>query len=160
MIETHCGNNPFEAEAPLKSLVSSTLVADKAKDGILQFADKGQKHYEAFVSECLISTSKGSVWDKMNKLNLKTFSNWMKDLFLKMRIGEKAIKLREESELLGRFLIIQGSHPKLVPKFEETIGENDMSRVPCSQCAGDGALHVPSDKASLMHSQTSKDTGL
>ena len=79
LIETHCGNNPFEAKAPLKSLVSSTLVADKEKDGILHFADKGQKHYEAFVSECLIFTSKGSVWDKMKKLNLKTFSNWIKD---------------------------------------------------------------------------------
>ena len=149
LIETHCGCNPFEGKTPLKSLVSSTLVEDKAKNDILQFADKGQKHYEAFVSERLISTSKGSVWDKMKKLNLKTFSNWMEDK--KVRIGEKVLKLREERELLGRFLIIQGSRPNLVPKLEETIGEYEMSVVPRSLCAGDGTLHVPSDKASLMH---------
>ena len=77
-----------------------------------------------------------------------------------MRIGEKVIKLHEERELLGRFLIIQGSRPNLVPELEETVSEYDMSVVPCSLCAGDGALNVPSDKASLMHSQTSKGTGL
>ena len=77
-----------------------------------------------------------------------------------MRIGEKVIKLREERELLGRFLIIQGSRPNLVPELDETIGEYDMSVVPCSLCAGDGALHMPSDKASLVHSKTSKGTGL
>jgi len=47
----------------------------------------------------------------------------------KVRLGGKVIKLREERELLGRFLIIQGSRPELVPKLEETTGEHEMSIV-------------------------------
>ena len=52
--------------------------------------------------------------------------------------------------MLGRFLIIQGSRPSLVPKLEETIGEYEMSVVPCSLCAVDGTLYIPTDKVSLM----------
>jgi len=69
----------------------------------------------------------------------------------KLRVGDKVIKLREERELLGRFLIIQGSRPDLIPKLEETIGEYEMSVVPRSICAVDGSLYIPGDKASLMH---------
>ncbi len=68
-----------------------------------------------------------------------------------MCIGDKVIKLREERELLGRFLIIQSSRPLLVPKLAETIGEYEMSIVPRSLCAVDRTLHIPTDKASLMH---------
>ena len=54
-------------------------------------------------------------------------------------------------ELLGRFLIIQGSRPELVPKLEEIISEFEMSVIPRSICAVDGSLYIPGDKASLMH---------
>ena len=149
LIELHCGGNPFQEKTPLKSLVSSALVSDGAKNDILQFADKGQKRFKEFVSERLIPTSSLSVWDKMTKLKLKTFLNWNEKT--KVRLGDKVIKLREERELLGRFLIIQGSRPSLVPKLEETIGEYEMSIVPRSLCAVDGTLYIPTDEASLMH---------
>ena len=48
---------------------------------------------------------------------------------IKVRTGDKVIKLRELRELFGRFLIIQGSHPELVPKLEDAIGEFEMSAV-------------------------------
>jgi hypothetical protein len=60
----------------------------------------------------------------MKKFKLKTFSNWMAKT--KVRVGDKVIKLHEERELLGRFLIIQGSRPELVPKLEETIGKYEI----------------------------------
>ena len=85
----------------------------------------------------------------MKKFKLKTFSNWMAKT--KVRVGDKVIKLHEERELLGRFLIIQGSRPELVPKLEETIGKYEMSVVPRSLCAVDGSLYIPTNKASLMH---------
>ena len=84
----------------------------------------------------------------MKKLKLKTFSNWMEKT--KVRVGDKVIKLREERELLGRFLIIQGSRPELVPRLEETIGEYEMAVVLRSLCTVDGSLFIPTDKASLM----------
>ena len=69
----------------------------------------------------------------------------------KVQVGDKVIKFREErDELLGRFLIIQGSHPHLIPKLEETNGKYDMAMVPRSLCAGDGTLLLTADKANLM----------
>ena len=93
-------------------------------------------------------TSKLSVWDKMKKMNLKTFSNWMDKK--KVQVGDKVIKLRKERELLGRFLLIQVSRPHLVPKLEETIGQFEMAMVPLSLSAGDGTLLLTTDKANLM----------
>ena len=148
-IELHCAENPFRVKTPLKSLVSSALVSEEAKHDILHYAEKGRKRFEELVYERLTSTSTLSVWDKMKKLKLKAFSNWMD--IMKVRIGDKVIKLREERELLGRFLIVQGSRPGLVRKLEETIGEYEMSTVPRSLCAVDGSLYIPADKASLMH---------
>ena len=85
----------------------------------------------------------------MKKLNLKTFSNLGDKI--KVRTGNKVIKLREERELFGRYLIIQGSRPELVPKLEDVSGEFEMSAVPQSLCAVDGSLYIPTEKASLMH---------
>ena len=58
-----------------------------------------------------------------------------------LRERHKVIKLREELELLGRFLIIQGSRLELVPRLEETIGEYEMAVVLCSLCTVDGSLY-------------------
>ena len=148
-IELHCEGNPFEVNTPLKSLVSSALVSDETKQDILQFTEKGQKCFEEFISQHLMSTWSLSVRDKMKKLKLKAFSNWMEKATV--HVGDKVVKLREERELLGRFLIIQASRPSLVPKLEETIGEYEMSTVPWSLCAADGSLFIPTDKASFMH---------
>lgn len=148
-IELHCAGNPFTEKSPLKSLVSSALVTEKAKDDLQHFPEKGQKRFEEFVHNRLLPTSTLSVWDPMKKLKLKTFSNWMEKT--KVRVGDKVVKLREERELLGRFLIIQGSRPELVPKLEETIGDYEMSVVPRSLVTVDGSLYIPTDKASLMH---------
>ena len=149
VIQLHCAGNPFATKMPLKNLASSALVPEQAKHDILHYAEKGQKCYETFVEDRLLLTSKLSLWDPMKKLKLKTFSNWMPKT--KLRLDDKVIKLRDECDLLGRFLIIQGSRPEFVPKLVETIGEYEMSVVPRSVCAVDGSLHIPTDKASLMH---------
>ena len=74
----------------------------------------------------------------MTKLKLKGWSGET------IQTGkEKVIKLKEERELLGRFLIIQ------VPKLEESIGNFEMSSVSHALCADDGPLYLLTDKASL-----------
>ena len=133
----------------MKNIASSALIPDEAKDDILHFAEKGQKRFLDFIQDRLLPTSQISVWDPLQKSKLKNFSNWMQKT--KVHIGDKVIKLREERQLLGRFLIIQGSRPELVPRLEETISEFEMSVVPRSICAVDGSLYIPGDKASLMH---------
>ena len=69
--------NPFIGPSPLKTLTSSTVVPEKAKKDILQYAQKGQERFEDFVEHRLLSTSASSVWDPMKQLKLKTFTNFM-----------------------------------------------------------------------------------
>ena len=45
-----------------------------------------------------------SIWDKMTKMKLKTFSNWMAKT--RVSVGEKLNKLREERQPFDRFLVI------------------------------------------------------
>ena len=147
-VELHCKGNPYVNGTPLKSLVSSALIPEKAKQDIINYASIGQKQYQDFVEDRLLKTSQRSVWDKMTKLKLKTFSNWMAKT--RVQVGDKVIKLREERQLLARFLIIQQSRPQLVPKLEATIGEYEMAVVPRSMFSVDGSLLLCPDKASLM----------
>jgi len=62
-IQLHCEGNPFTVKTPLKNLVSSAVVKESAKDDILNFSKKGQKHFEEFVSDRLQPISIRSVWD-------------------------------------------------------------------------------------------------
>ena len=99
-IEPHCEGNPFSVQCPLKSLVSSAV------------SENAQQLLEELVSERLMSTSTQSIWDPMKKLKLTTFAKLNQKT--SVRIGDKVIKLREERDLFGRFLIILSSHPGLV----------------------------------------------
>ena len=148
-IEIHCEGNPFTELTPLKNIASSALIPEAAKHDILNFHEKGQIRFQEFIKDRLLVSSKLSIWDTMKKMKLKTFSNWMQKT--RIQVGDKVIKLREERQLLGRFLIIQRSRPELVPKIEKVIGDFEMSVVPRSLCAVDGSLYIPSDKASLIH---------
>ena len=84
----------------------------------------------------------------MKKRKLKTLSTWR--LKTHVTVGEKVITLREERQLLARFLIIQQSRPDLLPKLNKTIGEYEMAVTLRSMFAGDGSLLVPTDKSSIM----------
>jgi len=68
-----------------------------------------------------------------------------------VRVREKVIKLREERQLLARFLVIQQSRPELVPKLPAIIGDYKMSVHPRSLFASDGSLLIHTDKSSFMH---------
>ena len=128
-----CDDNAYETGVALKSIVSSAIIPDKARDDILNMAELGEKRYKEFVNERLLVTSEKSLWDKITKLKLKMSSNWMEKS--KFTVGDKVIKLREERQLFARFLIIQQSRPELVPKLEATIGEFEMAVVPRSMFA-------------------------
>ena len=140
---------PFLTSSPLKSLVSSALVPNNADDDILHFAEKGQKRFEDFINDRLLSTLTVSVIDLIKKPKLKTFSNLGDKI--KVQTGDKVIKLCEERELFGRFLIIQGSRPELVLNLEDAVGEFEMSAVQQSLCAVEESLYISTEKASLMH---------
>ena len=60
-IELHCEGNSFTVESPLKSVLSSALVPEKAKEDILCYAEKGRKQFEALVEDKLSQSSKHSL---------------------------------------------------------------------------------------------------
>ena len=64
----------------------------------------------------------------MKKMKLKTFITWMAKTLVS--VGDKVIKLREERQLLARFLVIQQSRPELVPRLPANIGNYEMSVTP------------------------------
>jgi len=59
-----------------------------------------------FVSERLIaSTAEKFIWDPMKKMKLKTFSICQKKINCKVA-NNKLVKLREDRQLLARFLVV------------------------------------------------------
>ena len=148
MIELHCEENPYLCVTPLKSLVSPAIMTSKAKEDILNFAKLGAGRYVKFVQERLLVTYKMSIWDKITKMKLKTFSHWM--VKTRVSVGDKVNKLREERQLFARFLVIQQSRPELVPKLAATIGKYEIAIPPRSIFAIDGSLLVSHDKSRLV----------
>ena len=102
----HSVGNPFTEKSPLKSLLSSALVTEKAMDDLQHFPEKGQKCFEEFVDNRLLPTSTLCLGPHEEA---KTKDLFQLDGKTKGLCGDKVVKIREEHELLGRFLIIQGS---------------------------------------------------
>ena len=65
-------------------------------------------------------------------------------------MGNKVVKLREDHQLLARFLVIQQSLPHLVDKLPETIRNYEMDVTPWSPFATDGTLLIPNNTSSFM----------
>lgn len=121
-IVRHCDGNPFSCKnINLMNLVSNMEVPETAKEDILLRDEKGAKKFEEFVSERVVaSTAKLSIWDPMKKIKLKTFSTCRKKT--QCKVGNELVKLREDRQLLARFLLVQQSRPSMIQSLSETIG--------------------------------------
>ena len=106
-------------QKPLVNLVSMMAIPDTVKNDILERDEKGQARYEEFVMNRMTDGFPASLWDPVKKLKLKTYSTWMKKASI--AVGNKVVKLREDRQLLARFLVIQQSRPQLVDKLPEMI---------------------------------------
>ena len=67
------------------------------------------------MADRLIDDSPMSLWDRMEKLKLKIYSICVKKV--SVVAGNKVMKLREDRQLLARFLVIQQSRPNMVDKL-------------------------------------------
>ena len=110
--------------------------------------EKGQSRYEKFVADRLVDASPLSLWDRSEKLKLKTHITCVKKV--SVVAGNKVMKLREDRQLLVRFLVIQQSRPNTVDKLGDTIGKYGMAVTLTSIFAMDRILLIPSDKTSFM----------
>jgi hypothetical protein len=81
------------------------------------------------------------------KSNLKTFKTLSKSI--KTKIETKLVQLREEKNLMSRFLITARKRPEL--ELEHCIGNYGFSLVPKSLFSVDGLPLPCTDKANLVH---------
>ena len=122
--------------------MSSAEIPEESKKQILSFDVLGEELYKTFVQDRLASNSKMSVWDRIKLSKIKTMNTWMKKL--EVRIDDKVIKLREERQLLARFLIIQQVRDL---DLENAIGNFEMSLTPRSLFNNDCSLLLPANKS-------------
>lgn len=139
--------NPFTVhQDEVVNLMTKAVMKDEVKDSIMNRDQIGQEAFEQFVNE-RINTDTKFFWDPMKKLSLKLFRNSSK--LVKTKIGEKVTELREERNLLARFLIIMRSRPEI--DMKEAIGQYEFSAVPRSLFSADGEMLLAYDKASILH---------
>ena len=119
------------------NMASNMEVPENAKEDILLRDNKGA------------STAEKSIWDPMKKIKLKTFSTCQKKTNCK--VGNKLVKLREDRQLLARFLVVQQSRPSVIQSLSETIGKYTFSVIPRSLFSSDGLLLIPTDKSAFVH---------
>ena len=148
-IQLHYECNPFIVGTPLKSIVSLVLIPEATEEDIRRRDEKGLNDYRKFVKERLVPDAPMSVWSSMKKMKLKTFSTCMAKTL--MSAGDKVIKLREDIQLLARFLATQQARRELVRRLPATIGNYEMSVTPRSMFVSDGSLLIPTDKAASIH---------
>lgn len=129
-IVRHCGGNPFACDdINIMNLVSNMEVPEDAKEDILHRDEKGTSKFEEFVCERVVaSTAKLSIWEPMQKMKLKTFNTCRKKT--RCKVGNKIVKLREDRQLMARFLLVQQSRPNMIQSLNTTIGTYEFSVIP------------------------------
>lgn len=141
-------DKPFsESNEGLRNFVSNQVVSSSTMVDILERDSKGDTAYHEFVTSRLLTSSKGSLWDPMKKLQLKMFGSNPKQR--KDKQGQKVTELSRDRALLTRFLLIMDVRPDLV-NMREVIGEYELSAYPRSLFTSDGLIYIPTDKSELM----------
>ena len=125
--------------------MSSAEIPEESKIQILSFDIHGEALYKKFVQDRLALDAKMCVWDPIKLSKIKTMNTWMKKL--EVRIDDKVVKLREETQLLARFLIIQQTRNL---DLQNAIGNFEMSLIPRALFNSDCSLLIPTNKSSLL----------
>eukprot|EP00794_Sanderia_malayensis_P020785 gene20785-22814_t len=132
----HCKENPFSSDIPLMNIKSSMILPPLVARNVIERDKKGNEAYISFVNNRLVAdTAEVSMWDPIKKMTLKLFSNWQKKAACKVK--DKIIKLREDRQLIARFLVIQKSRPNLSEKLNYVIATYEFSMIPRSLFSGD-----------------------
>ncbi len=99
------------------NLFTHGLIETHAEDRLKQ-DDKGQARFEESKEQRLIKKKATmTLWDKIKKMNLKTFNTSTKKNTIKT--DSKIIQFREDRQLLARFLVLQKSRSNIVDSLEE-----------------------------------------
>lgn len=149
-IVKHCEGNPFSNNTTLCNIASSMQVPEAATDDIINRDVKGEEQFQKFLETRLHSeTATMSISDRIPKMKLKTFSTCNQKTVV--RIRDKLVKLREDRQLLARFLIVMESRPEMATHLKDAIGNYEFSAIPRSLFTSDGYLLIPSDKSAFLN---------
>ena len=122
------------------NILSKAILSSEASADILDHAEIGKNMSEQFVKNRI----KGStpLWEKMKKRNLKIFQAQSK--VVRCRLNDKIVKIKEESSLITRFLIMS-RHRKEID-LKRMIGYYELLVVPPALFLQDGMPHPCLDK--------------
>lgn len=113
-------------------------------EDILRSDDLGQKAHANFVSDSIIGDKK--LWDKMSKLNLKTYKSV--ETKLKVQIQNETVGLKNRS-LFARMATEARSRPET--DLEEVINTYEFPCVLRALFASDSSELPCTDKRKLLH---------
>ena len=138
--------DPFESkEAHLFNILTHAVIEGKAEEDILNRDLIGQKLFDQFVKRL---DGNDSVWNLLKKAKISSFKGANKTINVTTEKG-KLLVLKEERNLLQRFIIIARSRTEL--NLEECIREFEFGVVPRSLFSVDGSLLPMRDKQSFKH---------
>ena len=111
------------SECVFNILLKAVLPSEASAD-ILDHVEIGENMYEQFVENRI----KGSrpYWEKIKKLNLKTFQAQSK--VVRCKLNDKIVKIKEERSLITRFLIMSRERKEI--DLKHIIGCYELSVVP------------------------------
>ena len=111
----------LRVEAHLFNILTHAVIERKAEEDILNHDLIGQKLFEQFAKRL---DGNDSVWDLLKKAKISSFMGANKTINVTTEKG-KLIVLKEERNLLQRFIIIARSRTKL--NLVECIGEFEFN---------------------------------
>ena len=128
----------FENSQTVFNIISKTVLPDHIATEYLNHGEEGQKMYDLFKTERLQGPK--SIWDHMKLRKLHTFSSTKKSV--KVKLQEKMVTLREERNLMTRFVLASRSRPEIdLPNY---LGKHELSVVPRSMFSSAGQLNLGS----------------
>ena len=108
------------------NLVSNMLVPEMAKEDILHRDTEGTKRFEEFVSERVVGTTASKyVWEVGNQSKNEDIQHICKQK-TKCKVDNKLVKVREDRQLLARFLVVRQSCPSVIESPSETVWKYEV----------------------------------
>lgn len=139
--------NPFLYEDGLLiNIVTKCVFPENISNDMCQMTVRGKKAYNTFVRERIQGSGK-SIWDPLEKLNLKLCKSNNKKI--KLKIKDTVVELKEDVNLLSKLLIVSKSRPEF--DLKSVVSKYELSAVPRSLYSSDGEMHHGSAKSKLMH---------
>ena len=139
------GSNPFQFQGDhLLKIITKSVMPQSVHTDILQREEKGKNAYHDFVRERIQGPV--SLWEKMSKLNLKSWKTAAKTT--KIVQGNRTTELKENQSLFATMTIAARTRPDI--DIKKAVGTYEFSSISRSLFSSDGLLLSCIDKSKLL----------